>query len=228
MFLGHYGIAMAAKRAGPAVSLGTLVLAAQFIDLIWPILLLIGLETVRIVPGLMAASALDFQSYPISHSLLAVVGWSALLGLDYYLLRGYPRGAWLVAALVLSHWLLDLPMHRPDLPLWPGSDLLVGGGLWNSVAATLLIELGLFAAGAVVYARTTRAVDAAGRWGLWTGVAVLVLFYLSSFAGPPPSERALAWGGLLLWLFVPWGYWVDRHRVAATTDAARRASIAEI
>lgn len=212
MFLAHYGLALAAKRAAPKASLGAGVAAAQWVDLLWPLLLLAGLERVRIVPGLMAASALDFEHYPITHSLAAVLGWAALFGGVHFLFRRSGRAAGVLAALVASHWVLDAVVHRPDLPLWPGSDVLVGGGAWRSVAVTLVLELGLLGAGLLVYSRTTRPRDRVGRWGLWTMVAVLVAFYLGSFTGPPPSETALAYGGLTLWLFVPWAWWVDRHR----------------
>ncbi len=226
MFLGHYGVALAAKRVAPRASLGTFILAAQFLDELWPIFLLLGLERVRIVPGLMAANSLDFVHYPISHSLLAAAGWALLLGAGYYALRRYGRGAWVVAAAVLSHWLLDAPMHRPDLPLWPGSAVRVGLGLWNSVPATIAIELGFFALGLALYLRTTRARDRIGNWGLWAMVAVLVFFFLSgSFGPPPPSERSLAVTTLGLWLFVPWGYWVDRHRATAAPTGAEAAPV---
>jgi hypothetical protein len=211
MFLGHYGVAFAARRAAPRTSLSTTIFAAQFLDELWPVLLLLGLEQVRIVPGLMAASALDFVSYPISHSLATALGWGVLIGALYFAVRRYGRGAWVVGASVASHWLLDAPMHRPDLPLWPGSATLVGGGLWNSVAVTWLVEGLLFAAGIALYVRGTRARDRVGRWGLWAMVALLAV----AFAGggsAPPSERALALMTLSLWLFVPWGWWVDRHR----------------
>ena len=226
MFLGHYGVALAAKRAAPRTSLGTLVFAAQFLDELWPVLLLAGVERVRIVPGLMAASPLDFTHYPWSHSLLMAVVWGALLGGVYAGARRYGRGAWVVGAAVVSHWLLDLPMHRPDLQLWPGSPARVGFGLWNSVAATVALEIGLLALGALVYVRTTRARDRVGSWGLWAMLVVLAGGYLSTLNGPPPpSERALAITTLGLWLFVPWAVWVDRHReptvpVGAATAAA--------
>lgn len=222
MFLGHYGVALAAKGAAPRVSLGTAILAAQLLDLIWPLLLLLGVEEVRIVPGLMAASALDFVHYPISHSLIATVAWAVVAAGAYFAWRRSRAGALIVGIAVLSHWLLDAPMHRPDLPLWPGSDILVGGGLWNSLPATLAIELAVLGAGFWVYARWTTAVDRIGRWGLIGGVAALVLFFLSSLTAPPPGEAALAWGGLTLWLFVPWGYWVDRHRRTAGAATADR------
>ena len=212
MFLGHYGMALAAKRAAPETSLGATVFAAQWLDLLWPILLLAGLESVRIEPGLTAASPLDFEHYPITHSLLAVVGWGALLGGAWLLVTRRAVAAGVLAALVVSHWALDAVVHRPDLPLWPGSDVRVGAGAWRSVALTLVLELGLLAAGLVVYTRTTEPRDGVGRWGLRIMIAVLVAFYLMGFAGPPPSAEALALGGLSLWIFVPWAWWVDGHR----------------
>jgi len=222
MFLGHYGVALAAKRAAPRTSLGTLNFAAQFLDELWPVLLLLGVERVRIVPGLMAANPLDFVHYPISHSLVAAIAWAGVVGAIYFAVRRYGRGAWVVAGLVVSHWLLDAPMHRPDLPLWPGSGTLVGGGLWNSVPITLALELGTFAVGVALYARATRARDRIGRWGLWSLVAALALIFLSSVNGPPPpSERAVAFTVLGIWLFVPWGYWVDRHREPARAERGR-------
>jgi hypothetical protein len=223
VFLGHYGVAFAARRAAPRTSLGTTIFAAQFLDELWPILLLLGLERVRIVPGLMAASTLDFVSYPISHSLLTAAGWALLIGVGYLAVRRDARGAWVVGGAVVSHWLLDAPMHRPDLPLWPGSPTLVGGGLWNSVPATAAIEFGLLGVGLALYVRGTRARDRVGRWGLWSMIALLVAFFLGAVTGaPPPSERALAVSTLALWLFVPWGWWVDRHREPVAGGAGAR------
>lgn len=222
MFLGHYAAAMAAKEAAPRASLGTFILAAQFLDLIWPPLLLLGLEHVRVDPGNTAFTPLDFASYPISHSLLAVVGWGALIAGIYWMARRRPRAALVVGALVVSHWFLDAVVHRPDLPLIPGGDAVAGLGLWNSVPATLIIELLLFGAGIWLYTRATRAVDAAGRWGFWSLVALLAVIYFgNAFGPPPPGEREIAVVSLTLWLLVPWGYWVDRHREARTREMDR-------
>ena len=216
MFLGHYGVALAAKgtRPGRAVSLGTTVFAAQLLDLLWPILLLAGIERVRIVPGLMAASPLDFEHYPWSHSLLMALVWAAIAGAIWLARKRSAAVGLLVGGLVVSHWLLDLPFHRPDLLLYPGAPNALGGALWNSVAITIAAEAVMLAAGVAIYLRTTRARDRIGVWGLWAGIALLVLFYAGSFAGTPPSPQALAIGGLTLWLFVPWAAWVDRHREA--------------
>src|SRR4051812_45727810 len=140
MFLGHYGLALAAKSVSPRASLGALVFSAQFLDELWPILLLAGVERVRIVPGFMSASSLEFAQYPWSHSLLMSAVWAACIGAAYRIGVRSPRGAWTVAGLVLSHWFLDAPMHPPDLPLWPGSSIVVGGGLWSSKRLTLVID----------------------------------------------------------------------------------------
>jgi hypothetical protein len=213
LFLGHYGIAFAAKRVAPRTSLGALTFAAQFLDELWPILLLLGIEQVRIVPGLMAANPLNFVYYPFSHSLLMAVVWGIVIGGIYFSKTRYHRGAVIVGLLVVSHWFLDVPMHRPDLPLWPGvSSPKLGWGWWDSIGVTTIVELTLFAAGISVYARSTRARDRIGSWGLWTYVIVLAGLFFASNGPPPSSERALAWTALAIWLFVPWAWWVDKHR----------------
>jgi hypothetical protein len=213
MFLGHYGLALAARRLAPKPSLGTTLLAANLADEVWPLLLLLGIEQVKIVPGLMAVSDLDFTSYPWTHSLLVEVLAGLVLGGCYLLARRDRLGALVVAALVPSHWVLDVFFHRPDLPLWPGGPR-YGLGLWNSLPLTLIGEAVIFGGGLWIYLRRTKAIDRTGRWALWGLVAVLVASYLSSLFSPPPlSTTALAWMALVpLWLFIPWGYWIGRHR----------------
>lgn len=225
MLLGHYGVAFASRRAAPRTSLGALVFAAQWLDELWPVLLIAGVERVRIVPGLMPASPMDFVSYPISHSLATTVGWAVLVGGIYWLLRRERRGALVLGLLVASHWFLDLVVHRPDLPLWPGG-VKVGLGAWSSVPLTLLLDGGVFAVGLALYLRATRARDAVGRWGLWAMVALLVLIFASGFASAPPpdDQRAIGFVTLGLWLFVPWSWWVDRHRELVSPGEAAPAS----
>jgi hypothetical protein len=147
MFIGHFGVGFAAKAIAPKTSLGSLFLAAQFVDLLWPTLLLVGLESMRIEPGITRVTPFDFVHYPISHSLLAVIGWAVLFTAAYSLLRRYPRGGIVLGLAVVSHWLLDLVFHRPDLPLYTGSEHLFGLGLWSSIGATLAVELPIFAGG---------------------------------------------------------------------------------
>jgi LexA-binding, inner membrane-associated putative hydrolase len=217
MFIGHFAVALAAKRAAPRASLGTLVLAAQFLDILWPVLLLAGIERVEIRPGDTAFTPLAFEHYPISHSLAATLAWAAIFAGLYGWARRDRAGAMIVAAVVVSHWLLDWITHRPDLPLYPGGPL-EGLGLWNSVAATLVVEVAMFAAGLAVYLRATRARDALGRWNAWAFAAFLVLAYLAAAFGPPPPDpRTLAWSTFGVWLLVAWAWWVDRHRTPAGT-----------
>ena len=212
MFLGHFGLAFAAKKAAPKTSLGTLVFAAQFADLLWPILLLLGIEKVRIVPGLLPASPFDFTSYPISHSLVAQLGWGALLGLIYFAVRREGRSALLVGGLVPTHWVLDFVAHRPDMPIYPGGPK-YGLGMWKSVPLTISVEYILFAAGIALYVRATRAKDAAGNLALWSLVGLLGILYPVSLFGPPPSTvQVLAWSAIAIWLTVPWAAWADQHR----------------
>ncbi|HXU44625.1 MAG TPA: hypothetical protein VN783_03805 [Thermoanaerobaculia bacterium] len=215
MFIGHFAVGFAGKRPAPRVSLGTLFLAVQFLDLLWPTFLLLGLEEVRIAPGKTAVNSFDFVSYPYSHSLLAALGWSVVFGVVYWLLRRSTRNALLLGLAVFSHWVLDYVTHIPDLPLTIGGSAKVGLGLWRSLSATLAVEFVLFIVGVVIYARATQARDRAGRFGLWSLVAFLIVAYLAAtFSPPPTSIPAIAWGAQSVWLIVLWGYWVDRHRTA--------------
>jgi hypothetical protein len=212
MFLGHFGLALAAKKVAPNASLGTFVFAAQFADLLWPLLLLTGVEQVRIVPGLLAASPFDFTSYPISHSLIAQFGWGGILGIIYFLLKRDGGTALAVGSLVPTHWLLDFIAHRPDLPIYPGSTK-YGLGMWNSVPLTILAEYLVFVAGIAIYIGVTRAKDRTGNLSLWSLLALLSVIYLGSvFGPPPPTVRLLAESALAIWLTVPWAAWADRHR----------------
>jgi hypothetical protein len=213
MFIGHFGIALAAKRFAPRSSLGTTIFAAEFVDLLWSVFLLLGIEHVVISPGIMRMSPLDFTDYPISHSLLMGLVWAALIGGAYYVVRRYARGAWVVAILVLSHWFLDWMVHRPDLLLYPGGSSKFGLGLWNHPLPEVLLEVGIFVAGAWFYAVATCAKDGIGRYGFWAWIVFLFVGWVSTlFAGAPPNVKALAWGGISMFLTVIWAWWADRHR----------------
>ncbi len=215
MFLGHFAAGLAAKKLTPYTSLGTLLLSAQLLDLIWPSLLMSGIETVRIAPGVTAVTPLDFVHYPWSHSLTMAAVWALLFAGLYTFIRRYPRGGMVLLALVLSHWVLDLVTHRPDLPLLPIGGPLVGLGLWNWRWATVAVEALMFGLGLYVYAVNTEPVDAIGSRALVAFAVALVAIYASSLVGPPPPDvKTLAWVGQAQWLLVAWGYWLDRHRVA--------------
>jgi hypothetical protein len=212
MFLGHFGVALAAKKITPKASLGTLVFAGQFADLLWPLLLLAGIERVRIVPGLLAASPFDFTSYPISHSLVAQLGWGAILGIAYFLWKRDAGTALIIGSIVPTHWVLDFVAHRPDMPIYPGGAK-YGLGMWNSLPLTILVEFLVFAAGIAIYLDVTRAKDRAGNLVLWSLLGFLAVAYVGSLLGPPPpSVQILAESALAIWLTVPWAAWADRHR----------------
>lgn len=213
MFIGHFGVGFGAKKAAPAISLGTLFIACQLADLLWPILVLCGVETVRIAPGITKVTPLDFTSYPYSHSLVSLALLAILLGAGYRSLRQIPWSAAAVLILVvLSHWVLDAISHRPDMPLGFGPQK-IGLGLWNSVAATMAVEGLLFAAGVFLYVRSTIPRDKTGTWSLVALVAFLVIIYLMNLFGPPPPNvKAVAWGAMAMWLLIAWGYWIDLHR----------------
>jgi hypothetical protein len=220
MFIGHFALGFAAKKVAPTVSLGTLFIAAQLADLVWPVLVLLGIEKVEVSPGITAFTPLDFIHYPYSHSLVGLLGWAIAFAAAYAVARrGQMHAALIIAALVLSHWLLDFLTHRSDMPLSLGESQRVGLGLWNSVPATVVVEGLLFAASVALYARTTQAIDAVGRWALWTLVIFLVVIYIANIFGPPPpSGVAVAWTALAMWLLVAWGYWIDAHRRTSRVD----------
>ena len=212
MFLGHIALGLAAKQAAPRVSLATWFVAVQLMDLVWPVMLLLGLEHVRIAPGITAFTPLDFYDYPITHSLVGGALWAALFaGVWFVNVRdgrsGAGRVAMLLAAAVLSHWVLDAASHRPDVPVLPHGPY-VGLGLWNSVPATLAVELTLFAAGLAIYVRSGAA--GARRVSFWLLIAFLIVAYFAAAFGPPPDVRTLVWSALALWLLVPWARWADR------------------
>jgi len=213
MFIGHYALALAAKRAAPRTSLGTLFVAVQLADMLWPILLLLGWEHAHFEAGPNPFLVLWLDSIPISHSLLTLIAWGALFAGLYHWRTGYARGALVLALAVVSHWVLDFVTHRPDMPLYPGGPKL-GLGLWNSVAGTIVVEAAMFVVGVWMYLRATQARDAVGRYGLAALLTVLVLSYVGSLlGGAPPSMRAVEIGGIIFgWLFVWWAAWGDRHR----------------
>ena len=193
-------------------------MACQFADLLWPTLVVLGIERVEIDPGNTAMTPLNFVSYPYSHSMVMLMVWSALFALAYRTIKGWqPNAIAVVAALVFSHFVLDFVTHRPDLPLTLSGSRRVGLGLWNSPVAALSIEAALFAAGAAIYVVATRAKDRIGSAGLWGLIAVLTAIYVAAIFGPPPpNAQAVAMAGHLSWLFVAWAYWVDRHRQSTT------------
>ena len=213
MFIGHFAVGFASKRVAPRASLGTLMIAPLLADLLWPVFLLLGIEQVRIVRSANPFTTLEFIAYPWSHSLLMLCVWGGLFALLYFWRTRDSVAAWVIAAGVVSHWVLDWFAHQPDLPLIPGGGPKVGLGLWNSPAATIIVEALMFVVGLAIYLRTTRARNLAGHLGMWSFVVVLLAFYVASIAGPPPpNERAIAIMGNIGWLLAIWIFWFDAQR----------------
>ena len=212
MFIGHYAVGLASKKLAPRASLGALIAAPILLDLLWPIFLLLGWEHVSVVPSNNPFLRLQFDSYPLSHGLVAVVGWATLFASLYFGFTRYASGAIVIWIGVVSHWLMDYVVHRPDLPLYSGSHLF-GLGLWNHVWATISIEVLLFVIGVWIYLRQTKAKDKIGDYALWAFIVLLLLAYAGVTFGPSPrSVKALAIGTLVTWLFIPWAWWFDAHR----------------
>lgn len=213
MFIGHFAVGIGAKAIKPQLSLGTYFLAAQFVDLLWPTLLLLKLEKVEIVPGITAVTPLDFISYPYSHSLVMAFVWALLAVALIYVLKKDFQLSLLIGFCVISHWLLDLLTHRPDLPLTFSESTKVGLGLWNYKLATIIVETLLFVGATIYYVRTSAPNDRIGQYGFWSMIIFMLVIHIANLTGPPPpSVMAIAWAGHLQWLFVLWAYWADNHR----------------
>ena len=216
MLAGHLALGLAATRVDSKVPLAAAVGASFALDLAWPVLLLTGIESVRVHPHDTAFTSLAFDSYPWTHSLAMVVVWSLAAGSLTARRLGGRAGA-LIGALVMSHWWLDLVTHRPDLPLWPGGPLM-GLGLWHSIPGTIVVEGGLFLVGVVAYVRGWPARDNTGRWAFAALVSLIGLLWITQpWSPPPPNEAAVAWGALSMWLVLPWCAWIARHRVRTST-----------
>jgi hypothetical protein len=215
MFIGHFAIGLLARRAAPRAGLPVLLAAPQVLDMVFPVLVVAGVEQVAIAPGITAVSPLDLREIGWSHSLVTAIGWSIAFALGYLALTRQRREAIVLGACVMSHWVLDWITHVPDLPLYPGGPKL-GLGLWHSLPGTLVVEGALFVAGVWTYATCTRARDRIGAVAWWALVATLVGMYLGAIFGPkPPDADALLVAAFGAWALLAWGWWIERHRVAA-------------
>jgi len=216
VFVGHFAAGLAAKRIAPRVPLSAAILAAAFSDVVWILCFPTGIEKVEIHPGLMVANSLDLIYIPFSHSLLMDAVWGALFAVIYYQWRRDSRGAWILFAAVLSHWILDVATHRPDMPLSPGLDMRFGLGLWNSRASTFIVEGGLWFGCVLLYVAGTRAKTRGGVYGFWTMIVLLTLLWVISLRGdPPPSLASLAITNTIFFAVVlAWAQWMNRSRVS--------------
>jgi membrane-bound metal-dependent hydrolase YbcI (DUF457 family) len=214
VFIGHFALGLAAKRVTPRLSLAVLFAAAQLADILWPIFVALGLEQVRIDPGNTAFTPLDFVSYPYSHSLALLIVWGVAFGW-IVAARSRRETFAVIAALVVSHWVLDYVTHRPDMPLYPGGPK-VGLGLWNSRLGTIALEVPMYLAGLWVYYSSTRPRDRAGRYGFGFLAAALLVLYVGNLTGPPPPSVTALWSAAIAGsvIILAAALWADRHRDA--------------
>ncbi len=211
MFVGHIGLGLIGKRVEPQISLGTWMLAVMLADLICFPLLIVGIEHFH-----------DFLGdIPYSHSLLMDAIWAALFAGGYFLASRYPRGAWLLFGAVVSHWILDVISHQPDMQLAPGSHVVLGLGLWNSIPASLIVEGGFWLLAIAVYVRATHAKKRTGIYAFWAGIALLTLsFYSNIHRGMDPDPIRAGVGGLIFFsLMIAWAYWMNRLRQCRSNPA---------
>lgn len=208
MFIGHYSLAFGSKRNDELPSLALMFVAVQFLDLLWPILVLLGIETVEVDVGNTALTPLNFIHYPYSHSLLMSVVWAILFAAIYFAIVKNKRNALLLGVLVFSHWILDFLTHRPDLPISPFSVMKVGLGLWNMPIVEIILEFGMFIVGVYMYHKAMRPKRKIAFWSLV--VFFVLIHFMNLFGPPPPSAMAVAWSANLLWLMVLWAWWIEK------------------
>jgi len=214
MFVGHYGVSFAAKRVDRTTPLWVLFLAAQLLDVLWAPCVLLGIEKVRIAPGITASNPLDLYYMPYTHSLVAALLWSCASGFAYqFVARPARRQASAVIGLVVfSHWILDFVVHRPDLPLYDNSAK-VGLGLWNSPALAFGLEAALLFGGLwlCLQGRLSRSVRT-----LIFGVVMLAIQAYIFFGPPPTSDRAAASTALIAYAVFAAAIWWLQDRRAVT------------
>lgn len=215
MFVGHYGPSFAVKALGTSIPLWLLFLAVQLVDVVWAVLVLLGIEKVKIVPGITVTNPLDLYYMPYTHSLVATLLWSGAAILSYR--YAHKLGKWFPAVLVglavLSHWVLDLLVHRPDLPLYDNS-FKVGLGLWNYPVIASVLEAALLFGGLFYYLHVTRPVGRGGKYGMVIFGVIMLAVQFSVFFGPPPSsDKAVAVMALVSYfMFAGVAYWLERKR----------------
>ena len=215
MFVGHYGPALAGKAVQKSIPLWVLFLAVQLLDVFWSIFVLLGIEKVRIVPGITVTNPLDLYYMPYTHSLPAALLWAIGAGLVYRRFRSSDgwRGAGIVGGAVFSHWVLDFLVHRPDLAMYDDT-LKVGLGLWNYPVIASGLEIASLFVGMYLYYRATRPVTSGGRYGMVIfGLAMLGVQGRVFFGPPPPTDNSAAITALSAYIVLAGvAYWLEQKR----------------
>ena len=222
MFIGHYAAAFAAKAVRPVVPLWLLFVAVQLVDFGWAILVILDIEHVRIIPGFTASNPLDLYHMPYTHSLVAGVIWSVAFALLYITFKRGGGKVWsgvILGLAVFSHWLTDLIVHVPDLPLIYG-DPKFGFGLWHHFLASQVLEIGLLALAVIWFVSATDAKNGIGRVAPWLLLVFMgALQLLPHFLSPPAEPSAFAAQGLIVYTGLAALAWL--------VETNRRAKVAE-
>jgi|SRR5210317_777934 hypothetical protein len=216
MFVGHYAASLALKRFEKRVSLGVLFLAVQFVDIVFFPLVLLGIERLNIVENFTQSTHFELEYMPFTHSLVAFLIWASLAYAFFrWVIVKSNSVAIVVALAVMSHWLLDVVVHTPDMPVWSDASLKLGLGLWNNAVATYLLEAALLAAGLWLYLRSTSATSKTGKYGMGVFVVVLLLVNIVNIFGPlqGDSKVVLAVTAVAAYLlFAAVAFWLDPKR----------------
>jgi hypothetical protein len=216
MFVGHYAASLALKSFEKRVSLGVLFLAVQFVDILFFPFVLLGIERMNIVENFTKSTHFELEYMPYTHGLLASALWSiAAYALFRWVFVKNQSVAVVVALAVFSHWLLDLPVHTPDLPIWSDASPKLGLGLWNNAVATYILEAGLLMLALWMYLRSTQATTPVGKYGMGVFVGFLLLVNVSNIFGPPMVDSKLGLAIFALssyFLFAAVAFWLDRKR----------------
>jgi membrane-bound metal-dependent hydrolase YbcI (DUF457 family) len=216
MFVGHYAASLALKKFEKRASLGVLFLAVQLVDILFFPFVLLGIERINIVENFTDATHFELEYMPYTHSLVGSLFWA---GVVYALFRWVfvkrESVALVIALAVFSHWVLDLLVHTPDLPVWNDASLKLGFGLWNNAVATYLLEATLLLAALWLYLRSTAATSKAGKYGMGIFVIVLLLVNIVNIFGPLHDDSRLALSVTALaayFIFAATAFWLDKKR----------------
>ena len=216
MFIGHYAAGLALKTIEKRVSLGVLFLAVQFVDILFFPLVLLGIERMNVIENFTQSTHFELVYMPFTHSLVASAFWAiAAYALFRWVIVKNNSVAIVVGLAVFSHWILDLIVHTPDLPLWSDTSMKLGFGLWNNAIATYALEAIILLLALWAYLRSTSATTAIGRRGMIVFVVLLLLANIVNIFGPlqGDSQLIIAVSALAAYiLFAAIAYWLDSKR----------------
>jgi hypothetical protein len=216
MFVGHYAAGLALKKYEKRASLGVLFLAVQFVDILFFPFVLLGIERVNIVENFTQSTHFELEYMPYTHSLVGSVFWAALVYALFRWVIVKQHGVAVVLALaVFSHWVFDLVMHTPDLPLWSDASLKLGLGLWNNSVAAYLLEAALLLGALWLYLSSTSATSKTGKYGMVVLVVFMLLINIGNIFGPLQGDNKVVFAASALFayfLFAGVAFWLEKKR----------------